>query len=71
MSANATLPNRRRLSNAEAAAYLGLRPDSLTVMRSRGDIDVPYYRVGKRRIMYDQADLDAYLARQRVEPITA
>lgn len=58
---------RELLSSADAAAYLGLSPDSLTVMRCRGSVTIPYYKVG-RRVMYDRAELDAWLEDRRVVP---
>jgi excisionase family DNA binding protein len=67
-----TTDKKRDLINAgDAAAYLGITRDSLHVMRSRGDLPIPYYRVGRRRIMFDRADLDAYLSARRVEPASA
>jgi len=59
--------NTRLLTNAEAAHRLGLKPDSLTVMRARGTLPIPYHKVG-RLIRYDPRDLDAWLEQQRVEP---
>lgn len=58
------------LSNEQAAGYLGLQPRSLTVMRNRGDLDIAYYKVG-RRILYDRRDLDRWLAQHRIEPATS
>jgi predicted DNA-binding transcriptional regulator AlpA len=63
------MPNENRLlTNAEAAHRLGLRPNSLAVMRSRGTLLIPYHRVG-RLIRYDPADIDHWIQQQHVEPI--
>jgi hypothetical protein len=48
----------------EAAQYLGKPEKTLANWRSAG-IGPPYYRVGGS-IRYDVADLDAWLAEQRV-----
>lgn len=58
----------RRLSEREAAAYLGARvsPRTLQGWRNRGI--GPAYSKMCGRIAYDIADLDAFLASARVEP---
>jgi hypothetical protein len=61
-------PDRQlRLSEREAATYLG--PISIRTLqdwRVRG-IGPAYTKLGKR-VAYDVVDLDAYVARMRVEP---
>lgn len=58
---------RQRLSERDAAAYLGVVSiRSLQDWRLRGTGPV-YTKVG-RRVAYDTADLDAFLAANRVEP---
>jgi hypothetical protein len=57
--------HRQRISNDEAAEFLGVEPTTLTNWRYLDKRDLPYYRVG-RRIVYDVADLIAYLAANRV-----
>jgi len=60
-------PTRRRLSEREAAEYLGpVSVRTLQDWRNQGT-GPAYARLG-RRIAYDIADLDAFLASQRVEP---
>ena len=49
----------RTYSTEDAAAYLQLAPGTLTNLRSRGDGPV-YCKIG-RRVVYRQADLDAWL----------
>lgn len=56
----------RRLSEREAAAYLGLSPRTLQDWRTKG-VGMPYAKVG-RRVSYAAADLDAFLVSVRVEP---
>lgn len=57
----------RRLSEREAAAYLGpLSVRTLQDWRIKG-IGPVYAKLGKR-IAYDVADLDAFLQASRVEP---
>jgi hypothetical protein len=57
----------RRLSEKEAAKYLGpVAVRTLQDWRMRG-VGPAYSKLGKR-VAYAVADLDAYLAAQRVEP---
>jgi excisionase family DNA binding protein len=56
--------NRRRVTEAEAAVYLGVKPQTLAVWRSTQRYALPFYRVG-RAIRYDTADLDAFLESRR------
>lgn len=55
---NDAIPGER-LSNREAAAYLGLKAATLNKWRCHGD-GPPFIKVG-RLIRYRRADLDAYL----------
>lgn len=52
------------LNDKEAAAYVGFSPRTLQRKRAEGDGPV-YTRVSERRLGYDQADLDAYLASRK------
>jgi excisionase family DNA binding protein len=54
----------RRLSQPEAARYLGISERALRRLRYDGGI--PYYQIGAR-VVYDTADLDEYLEDNRVE----
>lgn len=51
---------RRRLHRKEAATYLGLSLSWLDKSRLRGN-GPPFLQIGTR-IVYDMADLDAYIA---------
>lgn len=60
-------PNRTggKLRAPAAAAFLGLSPSTLAKMRLRGD-GPPYSKAGPRVVVYDLADLDAWVvARKR------
>lgn len=60
-------PAPRRLSEREAAAYLGpVTERTLQNWRIKG-IGPAYTKLG-RRVAYDVADLDAFVAAARVEP---
>ena len=54
-------PPSRYLRTPAAAAYPGLSTFTLAKMRLRGD-GPPYSKSGARIVVYDVADLDAYLA---------
>lgn len=56
--------HERLLTPEQAAAYLHLNPRTLANWRSRRQ-GPPYIRCG-RMCLYDPADLDAWLTRQRV-----
>ena len=49
------------LSAADAAAYLGVRPQTLAVWRSYGRYDLPFVKVG-RLVKYRLSDLNIFLA---------
>lgn len=50
-----------RLSNQEAASYLGVKPETLDVWRSVGRYSIPFVKVG-RRVFYRKSDLDGFIA---------
>jgi excisionase family DNA binding protein len=54
----------RLLDLHEAAAQLRVSTRTLWNM-ARVDQSIAYVRVGKRRVMFEQRDIDEYLARQR------
>jgi hypothetical protein len=54
---------KRLMIAKDAAAYIGLAPQTLAKMRVSGD-SPPFYKVG-RQVLYDRADLDAWLAERR------
>ena len=53
-----------KLRAPEAATYVGLSPSTLAKMRLRGDGPV-YSKAGPRVVIYDKADLDAWLEGQK------
>ena len=59
---NSSVP-RRWLSPVEAALYLGLSVHTLERMRKTGE-GPRWFRLGKRRVAYDIADLDAFVVRE-------
>jgi len=54
----------RKLRAAEAAGYLGLSTSTLAKMRLRGD-GPPYLKAGRRIVIYDARDLEAWLNTRR------
>jgi len=53
-----------KLRAPQAAAYVGLSPSTLAKMRLRGDGPM-YSKAGPRVVIYDKADLDAWLESQK------
>lgn len=49
-----------RLSNQEAACYLGVKPETLDVWRSCGRYSIPYAKIG-RRVYYRKSHLDSFI----------
>lgn len=60
-----TQRKRELLSRPEAAAYLGVKVETLAVWASTKRYDLPFIRVG-RSVRYDRADLNAFLDRRTV-----
>jgi excisionase family DNA binding protein len=58
------LSTRKKLSTQEAADYLGLGKSTLDKLRVIRNDGPPFFKVGTR-IVYDVADLDAWLAGHR------
>ena len=54
----------RLLSNQEAAAYLGIKPNTLTIWRTTKRFEIPYIQIG-RKIRYKKSDLDIFLEQHR------
>jgi predicted DNA-binding transcriptional regulator AlpA len=48
------------------AARLGVQPKTLDNWRSQ-DVGPPYYKIGGR-VVYDDAEVDAWVAERRVNP---
>ena len=53
-----------KLRSDEAAAYLRISPSTLSKMRLRGD-GPAYSLAGRRVVLYDQRDLESWLAQSR------
>ena len=67
---------RAAMSTAEAADYLATTPGYLRELRSNGTrtgrmMSPPYVRLSSRKVVYLREDLDAWLARHRVDPAAA
>jgi len=60
-------PKPLRVDSEFSAAYLGVK--ERTLKQYRIDRKLPFYRVSPRNIVFDIRDLDAFLARKRVEAI--
>lgn len=71
MDAKDLIKKHDLLSNRDAAAYLGLTIKTLDGYRQSGH--GPAFVVGKRRVYFRRADLDAWAAARRTirEPVTA
>lgn len=55
------------LDNEGAAAFLGLKPATLEIWRTRAE-GPPYVKVG-RKVMYSLDDLRAWMVARRQEPL--
>ncbi|MBE3123710.1 MAG: helix-turn-helix domain-containing protein [Planctomycetes bacterium] len=55
---------QRLLNEQEAAAYMGLKPNTLAVWRSTGRYGLPFLKVGKA-VRYRVADLEKWLSARR------
>ena len=61
-----TQVEKELFTTAEAAAYLGTTPKSLTVMRCTGAIKIPVIKWGiGNRIRFRKKDLDKWISKQR------
>ncbi|QDF75936.1 MULTISPECIES: helix-turn-helix domain-containing protein [Shewanella] len=49
-----------RLSNKEAANYLGVKPETMDVWRSTSRYSIPFCKIG-RKVFYRKSDLDAFI----------
>jgi len=66
----ATTPrNPELLTREQAAAYLGVRPQTLAVWASTGRYNLPMVRVG-RSVRYRVADLEKWLSARTVGAVT-
>jgi len=58
------------LNNAEAAEYLGVAPQTLTIWRCVKRYNIPFVKVGSR-VKYRKEDLDAWLTSRTVGALGA
>lgn len=49
------------LTTKEAAAKLGVLPTTLTVWRCTGAYSLPFIKIGKRKVMYLERDIDEFI----------
>ena len=56
----------KRLNRKQAAEYLGVSPNTLARWAWIKSPSIPYYRLGQKTV-YDQDDLDRFLAKNRVD----
>ena len=54
----------RLLSNKQAADYLGIKPNTLTIWRTTKRFVIPYIQIG-RKVHYKKSDLDIFLEKHR------
>jgi len=59
------VPYQDKMTNSEAAAYLGISPTTLNIWRSKKTINIPYYKIGNR-IFYTLSDLVKFVSNQRI-----
>lgn len=52
------------MNQKEVAAVLGTSVAVLNTLRSRGTLDIPYYKVG-RKVMYRPKDVERWLKQRR------
>lgn len=62
------MPESKFLTNREAAELLRIKPNTLTIWRNEGRIDIPWARLGKRRVLYKRSDVEAYIEKNRCVP---
>ena len=57
----------RRVTSAEAAEYLGYKPQTLALWRHKG-IGPRYYKINGGRVLYRMSDLERWMEARAVEP---
>ena len=56
---------RDLIDQKEAAKLLHSTPGSLNTLRSRGTLQIPYYKI-RSRVMYDRNDIERWIEGRRV-----
>lgn len=59
------MTNKKKLNTAEAAAYLGIRPNTLEIWRCKHK-GPRYSKIGTR-VLYDLDDLEAFFTARAVD----
>jgi predicted DNA-binding transcriptional regulator AlpA len=54
------------LTRDQAAAFLGVKPQTLAVWLSTKRYDLPVVKIGRSIVRYRRSDLEAFLARQTI-----
>jgi len=62
---------KKYLNPVEAARFIGVAPQTLAKWRCTGLVNLPFIRVGNRRIAYAREDLVAWMAARRVGSTSA
>lgn len=60
-------PTGKKFTRPEAAEYIGVAPRTLANWHSSGRVKIPFYKVGRKKTIYMQSDLDAFLASVRTD----
>lgn len=55
----------KNFTRAEAAEYLGVTARTMANWHSSGRVKIPFYKVGRKKVIYHKSDLDTYLASVR------
>lgn len=55
----------KNFTRAEAAEYLGVTAQTMANWHSSGRVKIPFYKVGRKKVIYHKSDLDKYLASVR------
>ncbi|WP_310607775.1 helix-turn-helix domain-containing protein [Buttiauxella brennerae] len=56
---------QKKFTRPEAAEYIGIAARTLANWHCTGRVKIPFYKVGRKKTLYLQSDLDAYLASVR------
>ncbi|EAA1178389.1 DNA-binding protein [Salmonella enterica subsp. enterica serovar Mikawasima] len=62
---NVVESSTKKLTRPEAAEYLGVAPRTLANWHSSGRVRIPFYKIGRKKVIYMKSDLDFYLASVR------
>ncbi|EAA7430281.1 DNA-binding protein [Salmonella enterica subsp. enterica serovar Schwarzengrund] len=62
---NVVESSTKKLTRPEAAEYLGVATRTLANWHSSGRVRIPFYKIGRKKVIYMKSDLDSYLASVR------